>query len=105
MDISSIKNKVIAVDFDNTLTLSSKPPVTGKLDLKEVNKIKKLQKSNIIILWTCREGRELEEAINLCKEQGLTFDYINQNINGTKCKKLKADIYYDDKALTKGCFY
>ena len=94
-----LEDKVIAVDFDNTITMKSEYPQTGKIDKKRIRKLKRLKKKNILILWTCREGKELEEAISLCKENGLEFDYINQEPNGTVCKKLKADYYIDEKAI------
>lgn len=100
MDITQLRNKVVAVDFDNTITLLSRYPVTGKIDVKAIPVIKTLQEQgNKIILWTCREGEELEEAIMLCKAYGLTFDRINENIDGTYTRKIKADLYVDDKAV------
>ena len=44
------------------------------------------------------------EAIEWCKNQGLEFDAINENIIGTKklsgpSPKVVADFYIDDKAL------
>lgn len=93
------QNKVIAVDFDNTITCKSEYPITGKIDKKRIKKLKKLKKENILILWTCRKGGELEEAIELCRKNGLEFDYINQTPDGEKCNKLKADLYIDDKSV------
>lgn len=95
----NFRDKIIAVDFDNTLTLSSTYPITGKLNMNVVNKVKELKKSNVIILWTCREGEELQEAINLCSNVGLYFDFINQNADGSLSRKIKADYYLDDKAI------
>ena len=33
-----------------------------------------------LILWTCRCGEYLEQAIKWCEEQGLIFDAINENL-------------------------
>lgn len=99
MDITHLKNKVIAIDFDNTITSLSKPPVTGKININAIEQIKELKKNNKIILWTCREDEELIEAIELCKKYGLVFDKVNENINGTYSRKIRADIYIDDKAM------
>ena len=41
----------------------------------------------------------------MCKEVGLVFDYVNENIPsrtkrfGNDCRKIGADIYLDDKAM------
>jgi hypothetical protein len=65
-----------------------------------------------IALWTCREGKSLEEAVQRCKEQGLEFDAINDNTPQEKkyqeerakegeifaTRKIYADIYVDDKS-------
>lgn len=80
-------NNSIAVDYDSTLTSG------GKIDLEAVNKIKELQKTNKIILWTGRTGKELDEAIEACAEYGLMFDEIAK-------EKPVVDFFIDDKAIT-----
>lgn len=100
MDISTLKNKIIAVDFDNTITHTSKYPITGEIDLRTIEVLKMLQQqNNKLILWTCREGEELIEAVQLCEKHNILFDAINENIDGTYTRKIKADYYIDDKAL------
>ena len=99
MDLTQIKNKIIAVDFDNTITNKSKPPITGTINQKMINILKKIKENNKLILWTCREDNELQEAINLCKQNGLEFDKINENIDDTYSRKIKADYYIDDKNI------
>ena len=48
----------------------------------------------------------LDAAIAWCKEQGITFDYINENAPervgtyGGDSRKISADVYIDDKAAT-----
>ena len=94
-----------AVDFDNTLAYTVYPDILGpRLDV--ITKIRKAKERGIkLILWTCREGKPLEEAINFCKEYGLEFDAINDNIAERKayynnnCRKIGADIYIDDRAI------
>lgn len=108
---------IIAVDFDATLTKdSSSFPEVVDTDLRfdRVKKLKTLQARGIkLILWTCRFGTALEQAVELCKEYGLTFDAVNDNLPEIKkdfsiqlkagselSKKIYADRYLDDKALT-----
>ena len=83
----SVEGKKIAVDFDNTLYKD------GKLDAEAAAKIKELQKTNKIILWTSRKEKLLDEAIEICKDAGLTFDEIAK-------EKPDVDVFVDDKATT-----
>lgn len=47
----------------------------------------------------------MREAVEMCREVGLVFDYVNQNDAslkkqfGNDCRKVGADIYLDDKAM------
>lgn len=98
-------SKIIAVDFDGTLFTEEYPNI-GKPKWRVINWCKERQaKGDILILWTCREGENLREAIEMCKEVGLVFDYVNENVpsrikrRGNDCRKIGADIYLDDKAM------
>ena len=92
--------KVIAVDFDGTLTYPSPYPITGKPNVPVIEAVKALQKNNTIILYTCREGSDLEEALSICASYGLYFDYINENIpEHSHSRKIWANVYFDDKAV------
>jgi len=95
---------VIAVDYDGTLSLGPYPE-TGPANDKLVNYIKERQRNgDRIILWTCREGNVLEEAIMWCEKQGLVFDAINDNLPeiidfwGSNSRKISCDLYIDDKS-------
>lgn len=92
---------IIAVDFDGTLAVTEYPKIIRPIQYI-INYCKRLKsEDNTLILWTCRHGKELEEAVEWCKEQGLEFDYINENppdriaIWGD-CRKVYADVYIDD---------
>lgn len=96
-------NKVYAVDFDGTLHDREYP------ELGEPNTelfqflIHRQQSGDKIILWTCREGDLLQEAVIYCRANGLEFDAINDNIHENKekyknnCRKVNADYYIDDR--------
>lgn len=73
--------KVYAVDFDGTLNTAKTYPELGapRLELFQFLKDRQ-QKGDKIILWTCREGDRLKSAIKYCKNYGLEFDAINDNI-------------------------
>ena len=97
---------IIAVDFDGTLCSDCYPDI-GMANTKLIRTLRKKQElGDKLILWTCRAGDKLEEAIEWCREQGLLFDAINDNLPemialwGSNSRKITADIYLDDKAET-----
>lgn len=100
-----MKRKIIAVDFDETLFTDEYPNI-GNPIWKTINYCKDEQLSGAtIILWTCRNGNELYDAIKACSNVGLFFDYINKNTKENMLKyganegrKICADIYIDDRA-------
>lgn len=96
-------NKIIAVDFDGTLCENRWPEI-GAPNEKLINYLKDQKRNGtLIILWTCRTGDRLLEAVEWCIEQGLYFDSINQNVPeqielfGEDTRKIFADKYIDDK--------
>lgn len=98
-------NMVIAVDFDGTLCKSAWPDI-GE-ENKELLAYLKTQREQgaRLILWTNREGDLLDEAVDWCRERGLVFDTVNENLPelialyNNDCRKINADIYIDDKAV------
>ena len=69
-----------------------------------IEKAKKLQaEGHTLILWTCRTGELLKNAVDFLKTYGLTFNYVNDhNVAYVKAfgeggKKVGADYYVDDK--------
>ena len=97
---------IIAVDFDGTLCVDCYPAI-GTANYKLIRTLRKRQETgDKLILWTCRAGDKLEEAIEWCREQGIIFDAINDNLPeminlwGNNSRKITADIYLDDKAET-----
>lgn len=96
---------LVAVDFDGTLTEQSECPLqppyppTPALRLDVVEMLKEYRgRGHQLILWTCREGEGLTEAINLCLSHDLYFDYINYSPLGGSPKVI-ADVYFDDRAV------
>ncbi len=99
--------KVIAVDFDGTLSLGEYP-ACGPANQPLIKVIKKLlseppETRPYYILWTSRTGTDLEKAVTWLKNQGLVFDGVNKHPKETKAnytRKVFADLYIDDKAIT-----
>lgn len=97
--------KILAVDFDGTLCFSQWPGL-GKPNLPLIEKLKENKRNgDKLILWTCRDGKLLDDAVNWCEENGLYFDAINENLQeiieafGGNSRKISADFYIDDKAV------
>ena len=99
---------VFAVDFDGTISLGDWPSVgpanIGLIDFL----IKKQKQGDKVILWTCRAGEPLEKAIEFCRDNGLYFDAVNDNLpetiekNGSNSRKITCDVYIDDRACNAG---
>lgn len=94
------KRMIVAVDFGGTLCLDGMPntPLFARL--------KQMQRSgDIIILWSCRHGKRLNEAVAFCMQNGLKVNFVNENapsairMLGGDSRKIYADLYIDDKAV------
>lgn len=103
-DMSGLNPFVIAVDFDGTLCTQQWPEI-GKPNVDLIERLKEARRyGQKVILWTCREGKLLEEAIAWCKSYGLEFDAVNANVPEriafykTDPRKVGADLYLDDRA-------
>jgi hydroxymethylpyrimidine pyrophosphatase-like HAD family hydrolase len=97
-------NIKIAVDFDGTIVEHEYPKI-GKEKLFAFQTLKELEKQGAtLILWTFRTGKELEEAVEYCRQNGIEFYAVNKNypeeiVDETVSRKIDADIYLDDKNL------
>lgn len=97
--------RIIAVDFDGTL-VEDKYPSIGKKNNDLFESLIYIRNSLqwFVILWTCRTGKALDEAVKYCKDNGLEFDAVNKNVKevidlfGEDTRKVYANIYLDDKA-------
>lgn len=96
---------IFAVDFDGTL-VENKYPEIGEINYKILSFCKRRQElGDTIILWTCRTGSYLKDAIKYLESYGLTPNYINENapwdhtIYPDESRKIGADYYIDDKAI------
>lgn len=97
--------KTIAVDFDGCLC-ENRFPFVGAPNWSVINEAKERQRNgDKLILWTCRTGVYLEDAITACKQWGLTFDAINDSTEewkqmfGNNPRKVGANEYWDDRAV------
>lgn len=93
---------IIAVDFDGTL-VTNKFPEIGEIRQPLWAAIRQAQlNGSKLILWTSRTAEYLDAAVKFCKEHGLEFDAVNENISevkavGWNARKVFANIYIDDR--------
>lgn len=94
----------IAVDFDGTIVTHRYPDI-GKEIPFAIKTLKMLQKDgHRLILWSVREGKLLQDAVDWCQERGLEFYAVNRDYpeeekekNQNFSRKLKADVWIDDR--------
>jgi hypothetical protein len=97
--------RAIAIDFDGCLCESRWPEIGEPyLDVIEAAKRKRAAGFKLI-LWTCRYGELLENAVAWCADHGLIFDAVNEQVPellnkyGTDSRKVFAEEYWDDRAI------
>ena len=94
----------IAVDFDGTIVEHEYPKI-GKIRPFAFETLKMLEnKGHQLILWTYRSGRYLDEAVELCRQNGIEFYAINANypeeeFSSSKSRKIDCDYYIDDRNI------
>ena len=96
----------IAVDFDGTI-VEDRYPEIGKERPFATQILKRLiEDGNQLILWSVREGQLLQEAVDWCSTRGVEFYAVNkdfleddQSTNRHYSRKIKADIFIDDRNL------
>ena len=101
--------EIFAVDFDKALNLADKYPELGEPNMKLIEFLKDRRAAgDKIILWTCREGELLKEAVKYCNDYGLFFHAVNDNLPenieyyGNNCRKIWAHHYIDDRNMIPG---
>ena len=94
----------IAVDFDGTIVEHKYPQIGKELQFAFETLKQLIQQKHQVILWTYRAGKELDEAVEFCRDNGVEFFAVNKNYpeehyDGSISRKIDADIYIDDRNL------
>ena len=105
--MSEDRKTIIAVDFDGTLCINEYPrigaPMETMIDFLKLVHGRHDPNACKIVLWTCRTGGLLAEAVEWCETMGLKFDAVNENLPeiveefGGDSRKIYADVYIDDR--------
>lgn len=96
---------IIAVDFDGTCVKHAYPNIGEEIPgctgvLREW-----ARRGARLILWTCREGKTLQDAVNWFAERNIPLAAVNDNVPditrsfGFSPRKIFANVYLDDRAL------
>lgn len=100
---------IIAVDFDGVLCEDRFPEI-GAPDYEAVSLVRQLiDAGHEVVLWTCRTGDRLTEAVEWCEDRGLRFCAVNENAPSNRRRyeseypvpspKVYADVYVEDHDL------
>lgn len=93
----------IAVDFDGTIVEHRYPAIGKERPFATATLRRLIDEGHRLILWSVREGKLLDEAVEWCKERGVIFYAVNRDFeeeDGTGrdfSRKIKADMFIDDR--------
>ena len=93
----------IAVDFDGTIVRHRYPKIGDEVPFATETLRLLLRDRHRLILWTVREGRLLDEAVEWCRARGVEFYAINRDFPEEDAtgsgfsRKIKADLFIDDR--------
>ena len=96
----------IGVDFDGTIVEDRFPEIGPEIPFATDTLKMLVKEHHRLILWTVREGKYLEDAVNWCRERGVEFYAVNRDYpeettgnNQHFSRKIKADVWIDDRNL------
>lgn len=94
----------IAVDFDGTIVKHRYPQIGEEIPFATQTLKMLIQDRHKLILWSVREGRLLDEAVEWCRQRGVEFYAVNKDFpeederkNMHFSRKLKVDLWIDDR--------
>lgn len=96
--------RILAVDFDGTLTRTNSYPELAAFRPLVINVLKGFQASGgKVLLFTCREGATLQDALDALGQENFRPDFVNEQTskNLVGHRKPYYDLLIDDRAL--GC--
>ena len=94
----------IAVDFDGTIVRHRYPAIGEEIPFATQTLKKLIEERHQLILWSVREGKLLDEAVEWCHQRGVEFYAVNRDypeediqLNEHFSRKLKVDLFIDDR--------
>ena len=96
----------IAIDFDGTIVEHRYPEIGKELPFATQTLKMLIEDRHKLILWSVREGKLLEDAVEWCRKRGVEFYAVNKDFpeedlskNQSFSRKLKADVWIDDRNI------
>ena len=97
----------IAVDFDGTIVEHKYPAIGQEIPFATETLKMLIKEHHRLILWSVREGKLLQEAVDWCNERGVEFWTVNKDYpeeegtsnNNHFSRKIKADLFIDDRNI------
>lgn len=96
----------IAVDFDGTIVEHRYPEIGKELPFATQTLKMLIADRHKLILWSVREGKLLDDAVEWCRQRGVEFYAVNKDFpeedlskNQSFSRKLKADVWIDDRNI------
>ena len=96
---------IIAIDFDGTIVEHKYPEIGQEIPFATTTLKMLIKERHRLILWTVRKDKELEEAVQWCRERGVEFYAVNKNYPEEKVDnekgycKIDAELFIDDRNL------
>ena len=94
----------IAVDFDGTIVRHRYPDIGEEIPFATQTLKMLIEERHKLILWSVREGKLLDDAVEWCRERGVEFYAVNRDFpeeditkNQHFSRKLKVDVWIDDR--------
>ena len=92
---------LIAVDFDGTIVEHRYPEIGAPIPFALETLLRLQREGHLLVLWTVREGKRLDEAVMYCTDRGLTFYAVNKSHPEenplTAPRKPIVDLFIDDR--------
>ena len=96
----------IAVDFDGTIVEHRYPEIGREIPFATQTLKMLIEDHHRLILWSVREGKLLDDAVEWCRQRGVEFYAVNKdfpeedvNSNVHFSRKLKVDMWIDDRNI------
>ena len=95
----------IAVDFDGTIVEHRYPEIGPEIPFATETLKLLIKEQHKLILWSVREGKLLDDAVEWCRQRGVEFYAINRDYPESErnknhfSRKLKVDMFIDDRNI------
>lgn len=93
----------IAVDFDGTIVEHRYPEIGREIPFATDTLKMLIKEGHRLILWSVREGKLLDEAVEWCRERGVEFYAVNKDYpeesgdDKNYSRKIKVGMFIDDR--------